>query len=997
MRSTALVCALVFGLASITSLHGQYDLHRRVDTLERAYRTYRFDYALSVADSLRNDPNWTDLSLEDRIRTYVFRGEALYEIGREAASDSSFRAAWLLLKDWPDDRAYFPNAYRVPQALIQLDTISNVVWRDTLDLILERSVPNHPEVEAAKAYHRGMRHARKWEYRYAAIELRQSLKHLDEVAYPGLDRYYNNHALSEVYSIVNDHPSALVCQQLALQYCPRSNPREYFRTLVNVAGYQLDLREMEQARQTLAEARTFAERAGIDDDERWAYYYALRYDLHNVELSLDSMQIALDRHADFYTRFPQHRNTTIHSRYLNQRAGLHIRRREYELAAPYLYRVLGREDKHYYTARFLLTKVICSREEFQRAVADIHDLIRIYHVGGYPRGIPYGPDHVFRVDSLVPDPTLIEYVKDKASYYSYWNRRIPDPERLRLSRAHVALADSLLAIRRAKGRYRNSSRPLDELSAELRKVDMTNIVAAVGMNRADDKTEPATSLGKILTENEELVMAAFNAAEKVKQLAISERLHEEVLRNDFGLPAWVIERERKYFGELSRLLDQNKTATDAERKKLSGQIDEIREAQAKHAELMRTEYNGFYELLFTPPPLGLEQIRERVIGPNEVLLQFLQQNDDLYVVAISQQRSDLIQLRTSEPLRNSVESLHAGMRDRAKTVYPQLYRLYSELLAPLSATIGDCDLVIIPDGYLWHLPFAALLTAAPRPGTLHADQPYLIKDRNLRYLLSGRTGYLSASGPESRGRGILAVAPLAKDSLPGFSPLPASARTLRSLRELRDGYHDHYLVSHKATTRAFRKLAPGAALLHVGTHARIDDRKPEASYLVFNSRNRGRHTEPATLSASDIYGIRLAAQLGVLSACNTADGRLYRGQGLANLARAFTYAGCHNLVVNLWEVKDRAAADLMDLFYPAVLTEAQATAPAFCAAQRAYLAQAGANAHPGFWSGGIYLGRPVVLPPERSDSPAPYFILAVVAILLCSLLLVRVQRRAKLQ
>ena len=82
----------------------------------------------------------------------------------------------------------------------------------------------------------------------------------------------------------------------------------------------------------------------------------------------------------------------------------------------------------------------------------------------------------------------------------------------------------------------------------------------------------------------------------------------------------------------------------------------------------------------------------------------------------------------------------------------------------------------------------------------------------------------------------------------------------------------------------------------------------------------------------DLFRLRLGAELVTLSACRSALGPRLGGEGLIGLSRGFFYAGARRLVVSLWDVDDRATAELMDLFYralaagksaPAALAEAQ--------------------------------------------------------------------------
>jgi CHAT domain-containing protein len=84
---------------------------------------------------------------------------------------------------------------------------------------------------------------------------------------------------------------------------------------------------------------------------------------------------------------------------------------------------------------------------------------------------------------------------------------------------------------------------------------------------------------------------------------------------------------------------------------------------------------------------------------------------------------------------------------------------------------------------------------------------------------------------------------------------------------------------------------------------------------------------------NDIYNTRLSADLVVLSACQTGLGKEVRGEGLMGLTRAFLYAGAPRVIVSLWNVNDRATAELMAALYSGMLREGKSPAAALRAAQ----------------------------------------------------------------
>lgn len=122
-------------------------------------------------------------------------------------------------------------------------------------------------------------------------------------------------------------------------------------------------------------------------------------------------------------------------------------------------------------------------------------------------------------------------------------------------------------------------------------------------------------------------------------------------------------------------------------------------------------------------------------------------------------------------------------------------------------------------------------------------------------------------------------------------------------------------------------------ILHFATHGVINDRIPELSGLMLSQLDAQGHSLDGFVGLRDISGLELRAGLVVLSGCRTALGKEVRGEGLIGLSRAFMVAGASRVVASLWQVRDQATAELMERFYRGMLSEHLAPAAALRAAQ----------------------------------------------------------------
>jgi CHAT domain-containing protein len=111
------------------------------------------------------------------------------------------------------------------------------------------------------------------------------------------------------------------------------------------------------------------------------------------------------------------------------------------------------------------------------------------------------------------------------------------------------------------------------------------------------------------------------------------------------------------------------------------------------------------------------------------------------------------------------------------------------------------------------------------------------------------------------------------------------------------------------------------AILHFATHGLINNQHPELSGIVLSLVDQHGQPQDGFLRLFNIYNLKLDAELVVLSACQTALGKEVKGEGLIGLTRGFMYAGAPRVVATLWPIYDRATADFMGRFYDAMLRQ----------------------------------------------------------------------------
>ncbi len=122
------------------------------------------------------------------------------------------------------------------------------------------------------------------------------------------------------------------------------------------------------------------------------------------------------------------------------------------------------------------------------------------------------------------------------------------------------------------------------------------------------------------------------------------------------------------------------------------------------------------------------------------------------------------------------------------------------------------------------------------------------------------------------------------------------------------------LIGREATEKSFKAFASTYSIIHLATHGLIDNRQPLYSYLLL-TKTEGDPDNEGRLEARQIMDMNLHADLAVLSACETANGRISPGEGVIGMSWAFFVAGTRSMLVSQWKVNSTSTSHLMIDFY----------------------------------------------------------------------------------
>jgi CHAT domain-containing protein len=438
--------------------------------------------------------------------------------------------------------------------------------------------------------------------------------------------------------------------------------------------------------------------------------------------------------------------------------------------------------------------------------------------------------------------------------------------------------------------------------------------------------------------------------------------------------------------------DETSTKKVAE---LEKQLDELATEYQQVQGLIRAS-SPRYSALVQPVPLTLPQVQQSVLDRETVLLEYSLGEERSYVWAVTHDSIKSFELPARAKIesvsRRAYELLTASnlsVKDETIQQRQTRIRLADDEFARTSATLSQMILgpvagelhqkriVIVADGALQYLPFPAL----PSPVSSKTSTPAtpLIVEHEIVMLPSASALWLMRE--ELRGRqpapktiAILADAVFDKDdsrlavttkgvarnrskNSPDLELPNVQTRALRSFDGLGSGRGAlGRLPFSRREADAIKSLIPEKDVMlalgfrasvatatspelsqyryvHFATHGLLNSEQPELSGILLSSYDEFGKRQNGFLQLHDVYNLKLSADLVVLSACETALGKDIRGEGLVGLTRGFMYAGVPRIVASLWNVDDAATAELMGMFYKAMLTEGKRPADALRTAQ----------------------------------------------------------------
>ena len=521
-----------------------------------------------------------------------------------------------------------------------------------------------------------------------------------------------------------------------------------------------------------------------------------------------------------------------------------------------------------------------------------------------------------------------------------------------------------------------------------------------------------------LSSDPEYLNQAFMVAEKGKYATLLSVLQREETITLAGIPDSIVQIDADLRMELSihqELLLENQGDTLYDTMAIQHHQARIFQIRARIESLnkrLEREYPSYYNLLYNQRVLKPEMLRKK-LSSREILLEYFYTEKHIYRFALSRESTQCQKIdhgqafnRELAIVENYLSSNYVPDTNKISHALflETAHSLYEKLIPDMP---GYSRMIIIPEGKLSYFPFDILVTEPVQEFKgLYKNVPFLIRDYSIRYGYSAtlmnrlekagriKMDKLIAFAPGyGADNDLVATANRSRDisiDRTSLISLPGSIREVLEIGEMSGG---KAFTGPAASEGLFKKLAGESHIIHLATHAFLDDEDPLKSKLIFSE---GNVEEDGFLNVYEIYNLDLAARMVVLSACNTGTGMMKNGEGIMSLARAFIYAGVPNIVMTLWTVSDRQSYKLMLGFYRQLIS-GRSTETALRRAKLDFLDEAEPEyQHPQYWSGFIFVGNKDSLSFSNAYRWLVYSLLAMAILIPGSIIMRRKIRRRKI-
>ena len=342
--------------------------------------------------------------------------------------------------------------------------------------------------------------------------------------------------------------------------------------------------------------------------------------------------------------------------------------------------------------------------------------------------------------------------------------------------------------------------------------------------------------------------------------------------------------------------------------------------------------------------INLESIRKKILDANKSLLEIFTGDSAIYVLSVTSNNASFIKL--DKHLYDSLTTAYISFVDNQSRLNQDFqgfvsvsHQLYELIFQNIQLQAGG-SLIISPDGK--NFPFEALITNTNSP-----EPHYLLTQYATSYTYSAKylTNQFAANTKTTNS--VLGIAPVQYKNYLNLGALYGSDKSLENINNYFSNATSYVLEN--ATKSNFIENFPRYNIIQLYTHASDSSSNNDPVIYFADSALYLSYLIPAS---------KPVTQLVILSACETANGKLYEGEGIFSFNRGFAALGIPAAISNLWSVDNVSTYGITELFYK-YLSQGLATDVALQKAKIEFINNSSSieKRLPYFWAGTILTGK----------------------------------------
>lgn len=408
---------------------------------------------------------------------------------------------------------------------------------------------------------------------------------------------------------------------------------------------------------------------------------------------------------------------------------------------------------------------------------------------------------------------------------------------------------------------------------------------------------------------------AFAFAERIKNGSLSNTVRSLDLLGVANIPESTIRRDyqlKKDIRYIKSMMEDTDDQTE-QYSSLQETLHNLYLEQERFLQNMRRFHPEYFKMKYHTDPVGREHLQEKLLGKNDLMMHLTKIDDQIIVWAIGK---NIFQHKQFDSRHWKLES-----------IFWEIGKLP-----------GIQNIIWIPDASMEDI----------YPESVKIDGRYMLEKYSFIYNSSASLYARKPLHDKAFNHQILAFAPVTFNVF-GLPDLRHSEEEVKEINKYMD--IEPYL-KEKATKKQFMSELNDHSVIHLATHADMNQASPMKSALYFYPVGQ---KDSAVVYAHELFGQPMRAHLVTLSACRTAEqGGLL--EGASGIAAAFAYNGCRNILMSLWDVDDKATKEIMTGFYR-YLAEGKDKAAALRLSKLDYLKNTDRyGKDPKYWAGIILAG-----------------------------------------